>query len=51
LVGDAGKALRELQWSPKVFTPDLARIMVDADVEMLKSQSTGPADRPFSQTR
>lgn len=51
LVGDAGKALRELQWSPKVFTPDLARIMVDADVEMLKSQSTGPADRPFSQIR
>ena len=32
LVGDAAKATRELGWTPTVLPPELARIMVDADV-------------------
>ncbi len=33
LIGDAGKAQRLLGWKPQTLTPDLARLMVDADVE------------------
>lgn len=33
LLADASKARRELDWSPKVTYKDLARIMVDADME------------------
>ena len=32
LIGDAAKADRMLGWEPKTFTPELARIMVDADI-------------------
>ena len=35
LVGDASKAAELLGWVPKVLTPELARIMVDADVASL----------------
>ncbi len=35
LVGDASKAKDLLGWVPKVLTPELARIMVDADVASL----------------
>jgi len=35
LVGDASKAGRELGWTPRVHTPELARIMVDADRDAL----------------
>jgi GDPmannose 4,6-dehydratase len=35
LVGDASKAKRLLGWEPKVLTPRLAQIMVDADVAQL----------------
>jgi GDPmannose 4,6-dehydratase len=31
LIGDASKAAEILGWRPKVLTPELARIMVDAD--------------------
>jgi len=31
LIGDASKAERLLGWKPLVLTPDLARLMVDAD--------------------
>jgi len=31
LIGDASKAKRELGWEAKVHTPELARLMVDAD--------------------
>jgi GDPmannose 4,6-dehydratase len=31
LIGDAGKAEAVLGWKPSVLTPELARIMVDAD--------------------
>ncbi|MBD5785286.1 GDP-mannose 4,6-dehydratase [Cellulosimicrobium terreum] len=36
LVGDASKARAELGWKPTVTGPELARIMVDADVEALR---------------
>ncbi|GGG29115.1 GDP-mannose 4,6-dehydratase [Rhodococcoides trifolii] len=38
LVGDASKAERVLGWKPTVHTPELARIMVDADIEALKHE-------------
>jgi GDPmannose 4,6-dehydratase len=33
LIGDASKAAEILDWKPKVLTPELARLMVDADYE------------------
>ncbi|KAD3515252.1 GDP-mannose 4,6-dehydratase [Arthrobacter yangruifuii] len=36
LLGDPSKAQEKLGWKATVHTPDLARIMVDADIEMLK---------------
>ena len=46
LIGDASKAERELGWKPKVLTPELARIMVDADIEALKHEGTPWIDQP-----
>jgi GDPmannose 4,6-dehydratase len=37
LVGDPGKALLKLDWKPKIHTPELARIMVDADIAALEA--------------
>ena len=37
LVGDATKAHERLGWKPQTLTPDLARIMVDADRELLRA--------------
>jgi GDPmannose 4,6-dehydratase len=39
LIGDASKAVSRLGWSPTVFTPDLARLMVDADVALLSQRA------------
>jgi GDPmannose 4,6-dehydratase len=36
LMGDASKARAKLGWKATVETPELARIMVDADMEALK---------------
>jgi GDPmannose 4,6-dehydratase len=41
LIGDADKADRLLDWRPRTFTPELARLMVDADVEALEAQQSG----------
>lgn len=38
LVGDASRAREKLGWIPKVMTPQLARIMVDADIEALEAE-------------
>ena len=38
LVGDASKATEALQWKPRVLTPELARIMVDADRVALENR-------------
>jgi GDPmannose 4,6-dehydratase len=35
LIGDASKAKKVLDWEPKVRFPELVRIMVDADMELL----------------
>jgi GDPmannose 4,6-dehydratase len=41
LIGDYSKAKRELGWEPKVLTPDLVKIMVDADVKLLDDERAG----------
>ncbi len=46
LVGDAGKAERELGWKAQVDTAQLARIMVDADIEAFKHEGGSWIDRP-----
>lgn len=43
LIGDASLAKEKLNWEPKVGFKDLVRIMVDADVDMLKRQMSGEA--------
>ena len=45
LVGDAGKAERTLGWKASVQTDELARIMVDADVEALKHEGRPWVDK------
>lgn len=41
LIGDASRAESKLQWKPKVLLPELARLMVDADIRRLEN---GDAD-------
>ena len=50
LVGDRSKAERVLGWAPKVLTPELARIMVDADQQILEHEGQPWTDRPFRGT-
>jgi GDPmannose 4,6-dehydratase len=38
LIGDASKAADLLGWKPRVLTPELARIMVDADAAALSEE-------------
>lgn len=46
LIGDASKARTVLGWHPDVMAPELARIMVDADVEALGREGQPWIDRP-----
>jgi GDPmannose 4,6-dehydratase len=46
LIGDAGKAERLLGWKATVHTPDLARIMVDADIKALAHAGKPWIDEP-----
>jgi len=46
LVGDASKAKEVLGWVPEVDTAELARIMVDADIEALKHDGAHWVDSP-----
>jgi len=46
LVGDASKAARILGWRPSVRAPELAKIMVDADIAALECSGTPWIDRP-----
>lgn len=48
LVGDASKAEAVLGWKPEVLTPELARIMVDADRQMVEHEGAPWTDRPFA---
>lgn len=46
LIGDAGKAADRLGWKATVGPDELARIMVDADIEALKHQGRPWIDQP-----
>jgi GDPmannose 4,6-dehydratase len=41
LIGDASKARRQLGWEPKTKFADLVRLMVDADIQLLKDHREG----------
>jgi len=41
LVGDASKAKRQLGWEPKTRFADLVKLMVDADIELLRRHRQG----------
>jgi GDPmannose 4,6-dehydratase len=41
LVGDAGKAAKVLDWKPRTSFPDLVRMMVDADLDLLSGRLRG----------
>jgi GDPmannose 4,6-dehydratase len=41
LIGDASKAKSKLGWEAKVFPPELAKIMVDADIARLDGAPEG----------
>ena len=47
LVGDSSKATRVTGWTPKVLTPDLAKIMVDADMKSIESTGLPWVDEPI----
>ena len=49
LVGDASHAEKVLGWKPRVLTPELARIMVEADQRILEGEGVAWTDRPFAQ--
>lgn len=41
LIGDASKARRQLGWAPKTRFPELVKLMVDADIELLRQRRQG----------
>ena len=41
LIGDYSKAKKKLGWEPKTKFADLARLMVDADIKLLKDHQEG----------
>ncbi len=41
LIGDASKAKRQLGWQPKTKFPDLVKLMVEADIKLLKDHREG----------
>jgi GDPmannose 4,6-dehydratase len=43
LIGDASKAKRQLGWEPKTKFADLVKLMVEADVKLLKDHREGRA--------
>ena len=45
LIGDAGKAKRQLGWEPKTRFGDLVKLMVDADIQLLQAQREGKMTR------
>lgn len=46
LIGDASRAHEKLGWKARVHTPELARIMVDADIEALAHEGRPWIDKP-----
>lgn len=47
LVGDSSRIRQATGWEPRVLTPELAHIMVDADVEILASSGSERIDHPY----
>jgi len=47
LVGDSAKAASLTGWKAKVLTPELAAIMVDADIAALEGAGTQSIDNPY----
>ena len=47
LVGDSGRVSRVTGWQPRVMTPELARIMVDADRQLLATEGGAWIDQPY----
>jgi len=41
LIGDASKAKRQLNWSPKTNFKQLAKLMTEADIELLRMERSG----------
>jgi GDPmannose 4,6-dehydratase len=41
LIGDYSKAKRQLGWNPKIRFADLVKLMVDADVDLLRRHQQG----------
>jgi len=41
LIGDYSKAKRQLGWEPKTKFVDLVKLMVDADMELLRRHRQG----------
>ena len=41
LIGDASKAKKQLGWEPKTKFDDLVKLMVDADLQMVKDHLAG----------
>lgn len=50
LIGDASRAKEKLGWEAKVHTPELARIMVDADRQQLEDELSGATAHRTRQT-
>jgi GDPmannose 4,6-dehydratase len=46
LVGDHAKITEATGWKPRMLTPELAQIMVDADVDLLNSRGASWIDHP-----
>jgi GDPmannose 4,6-dehydratase len=46
LVGDPSRAIKALGWTPRVLTPELAAIMVDADSKALEVEGAHFVDSP-----
>jgi len=49
LQGDASKAYRLLNWSPRVRFEEMVRLMVDADIKLLQDQLSGQHERHTAQ--
>ena len=51
LQGDASKARRVLEWSPRVGFEELVRLMVDADIRLLRDKLSGDYERQATGSR
>jgi GDPmannose 4,6-dehydratase len=46
LIGDSTLAKKQLGWQAKTLAGDLAKLMVDADIEALRHEGSPWIDRP-----